>query len=178
MNPIALNCRQCGAPLQVPEDLKHVTCMHCGTQLAVVHEGGAAYTEKLDQIAQKTEQIESKLDQLQRQQKLTSLDHEWEISKESFYIQDKQGQRRLPSKSASIAIFIMGGIAACAAAGVGFALLYQRSEGNVPAALPIGAAIVVAIATLWNGLAEYARAEQYEQAKRRYHARRRKLLDG
>lgn len=91
-----------------------MTCMHCGTQLAVVHEGGAAYTEKLDQLAERTEKIEDKVDQLHRQQQIASLDREWELAQQGFLVKGKDGHTSIPSAG--------GAIFSCLA-GIGFCIL-------------------------------------------------------
>ena len=35
-----LSCNHCGAPLQVPEETKYLTCTYCSSRLQVEHSGG------------------------------------------------------------------------------------------------------------------------------------------
>lgn len=174
MNLIALNCRNCGAPLQVPGDLKHVTCMHCGTQLAVVHEGGAAYTEKIDALAERTEQIEDKLDVLHREQKLAALDRAWDKEQESFKIRTKDGSTHLPSKTGSI----LSGVVAC---GIGIFVI-TIGLGSVGGHGPGGFFVLLGFLFMFMGVGitlwQLSRADAYEKAKRRYEQRRKQIRRG
>ncbi|WDI44080.1 hypothetical protein [Bremerella sp. P1] len=174
MNLIALNCRNCGAPLQVPDDLKHVTCMHCGTQLAIVHEGGAAYTEKLEELSERTEQIEDKLDELHRQQKLAALDREWDNAQEGFKVRRKDGSTYLPSKTGSVLSGVGGiGIAVFIMI-MGVGMSGKSGPGQVIVLFGVVAVLLSVGATVWG----YYRADAYEKAKRRYESRRRQIQRG
>lgn len=174
MRLIALNCRNCGAPLQVPDDLKHVTCMHCGTQLAVVHEGGAAYTEKIDALAERTEQIEDKLDVLHREQKLAALDREWDKEQESFKMRSKDGSTHLPSKTGGI----FSGVIAC---GIGIFVM-TIDFGNAGSQGPGGFFVMLGFLFMIIGVGmtvwQLQKADAYEKAKRRYENRRQQIRRG
>ncbi|MEW4565075.1 hypothetical protein AB1K70_21300 [Bremerella sp. JC770] len=174
MNLIPLNCRNCGAPLQVPADLKHVTCMHCGTQLAIVHEGGAAYTERLEALSERTEQIEDRLAQLHREQKIAALDRAWDKEEDEFKIRRKNGSTELPSKAGSI-------IAGVTGVGVGLFIIMMGFGAPGGSEMSGVAAVIGLIAMLIGGATatwQYHRAESYEKAKRRYKQRRRDIHDG
>lgn len=174
MNLIALNCRNCGAPLQVPDDLKHVTCMHCGTQLAIVHEGGAAYTEKLEELSERTEQIEDKLDELHRQQKLAALDREWEKEEEGFEVRRKDGSTYLPTKAGSILAGVGGLGVGLFAIVLGLSMSVEHGPGGIFVLFGVAAILLGVGATVWG----YDRADAYEKAKRRYESRRRQIQRG
>ncbi|PQO36801.1 hypothetical protein C5Y96_06440 [Blastopirellula marina] len=173
MNLIPLNCRNCGAPLQVPSDLKHVTCMHCGTQLAVVHEGGAAYTEKLDALTERTDQIEDKLAVLHREQKLAALDREWDKAQEGFKVRRKDGSTYLPSKAGSVLAGVLG---------VGVGLFIIMIGIGMPGGSPGGMFVLFGFVAMFLGVGgtvwQYHRADAYEQAKSRYEQRRQQIRRG
>ena len=57
MKLLALNCNRCGAPLEVPQKAKFITCTFCQTQLSIQRSGGAAYTEALEELGERTEQL-------------------------------------------------------------------------------------------------------------------------
>jgi len=171
MNLIPLNCRNCGAPLQVPADLKHVTCMHCGTQLAIVHEGGAAYTEKLDELSERTEQIEEKLDELHREQKLAALDREWDKAQEGFKFRRKDGSTYLPSKGGSILSGIIGIGMGIVAMVVGLGMSSGNDPGGIFVLFGLAAMCIGVGTTVW----QFHQADAYESAKRRYQQRRRQI---
>lgn len=170
MNLIALNCRNCGAPLHVPGDLKHVTCMHCGTQLAVVHEGGAAYTEMLDALVERTDQIEDKLATLHREQKLAALDREWDKAQEGFKVRRKDGSTYLPSKAGSV-------VAGLAGVGIGLFIMSLGigMPGNGAGGMFVLFGFVAMLLAVGGTFWQYHRADTYQQAKRRYEQRQKQI---
>lgn len=44
MTLLSVSCNHCGAPLQITEETKFVTCLHCDHQLAVKHSDSAIFT--------------------------------------------------------------------------------------------------------------------------------------
>lgn len=42
---VRLDCASCGAPLEIGETARYVTCAHCGTSLSVIASGGAIWAE-------------------------------------------------------------------------------------------------------------------------------------
>ena len=82
MKLLALNCNHCGAPLEVPEKANYLTCTFCQTQLSVQRSGGAAYTEALEKLDERTEQIADDVEILKLQAELDRLDREWTSGRE------------------------------------------------------------------------------------------------
>ena len=175
MKLIPLTCRNCAAPLQVPGDLKHVTCMHCGTQLAVVNEGGAAYTERLDALSQRTDHIEDKLQQLQREQKLAALDRQWDEEEESFRIRWKDGSARLPSKTDGVVMGFAGSLMGIFLIALGPGMTRGSDRINV---FFVGFGLLVLGSGIGAAFWLFHRANAYERAYMRYEQRRREILRG
>lgn len=65
-----LACNNCGAQLQVPVGANYVTCTHCNSQLAVRRDPTVTYTQKLDEIDRRTEQMAEDLAHLRRESEL------------------------------------------------------------------------------------------------------------
>lgn len=172
MNLIPLNCRQCGAPLRVPEDVKHVTCLHCGTQLAVMHEGGAAYTERLDELDQRTSEIEDRVDELDRQQKVAQLDQEWEREQAKYWVKDKHGNAHPPSAVGAVftGIFTLG-------AAVAFALfpLLSGAPSSMVGFAMVGS-LIFGLVGVFTSIVQLGKASSRQEAERRYRHRREQLL--
>ncbi|MBA2113130.1 hypothetical protein HOV93_02780 [Planctomycetes bacterium FF15] len=149
----------------------HITCLHCGTQLAVVHEGGAAYTEKLDQLVERTEQIEGKVDAMHREQKIAALDREWQAKQESLKVRSKNGIPHLPSKVKGLVSVVLGVFVGMFI----FCLGAGASDTGGPGVIfsVIGAAAILLITG--SGFWQYQRAEAYEKAKREYGRQRQQL---
>ena len=62
-----ITCGNCGAPLQVPPGVRFITCNHCHTSLAVHRSETATYTEKLDEIDARTQEMAGELAQLRNE---------------------------------------------------------------------------------------------------------------
>ena len=73
----ALSCDRCGAPLAVGGGARYATCAHCGSRLRVARSATAAWTEVLDDIADRAGRIEAKVDALARRPALEALEREW-----------------------------------------------------------------------------------------------------
>ncbi len=77
--PESLNCNNSGTPLEVPAGANYITCTHCGTHLAVRRSESVLYTEKIDQIDQRTQEIAEQVSRLTAQQRLDELDRQWAV---------------------------------------------------------------------------------------------------
>ena len=78
MKLISVCCNHCGAPLDVSEQSRFVTCSHCNSRLIVQHTGNAVYTELLESLQQRTEEIADEVELLRLQADLTQLESDWE----------------------------------------------------------------------------------------------------
>ena len=74
----SLNCNNCGAPLEVAATSNFVTCNHCSTRLAVRRTESSAFTEQLEDIGAKQDEMLNRLKRIERQTQLSDLDREWE----------------------------------------------------------------------------------------------------
>lgn len=80
----AVICNKCGAPIQVDEVTRFVTCLHCGTGLKIHETESSRYTEVLESIHSATNAAEelitgftAKMRIIQLQAELDQLDLEW-----------------------------------------------------------------------------------------------------
>ena len=48
---VALTCNNCGASLDVPEQIQFVTCDHCNARLRIERSDGAVFTQVLEAVA-------------------------------------------------------------------------------------------------------------------------------
>jgi hypothetical protein len=160
---VPLNCNHCGAPLSVPETARFVTCGHCHAQLAIHHEGAAVFTEVLQQIADRTANIEASVRDLRIQRDLERLDEEWGKRRREMLGDNLSPPKRYDS-------FLLGGVLIFA--GIAF-LIYGMARDRemiVVGAIISGAAVCIALFGLGN-------AALYEEAESAYRKRRQRLLD-
>lgn len=168
MKVISLACNHCGAPLEVREKTRFATCQFCHAKLAIHREGNAAFTEVLEQINERTGQIESRLANIELQNEIARIDREWEQEREGYYIRGKHGSRHLPSKAGAIATSVIMG-------GFGLFMLVAGAQTGSPAG--VFGTIIVGVAIV-SGIWGLAKASQYESGRRDYERRRMSALSG
>lgn len=160
MNAETLNCNNCGAPLSVPSAAKYVTCTHCGTQLAIRRTESVAYTEKLDVIAERTEQIAEQVARLAEDSELERLDRQWAAEQEQFMVHDDQGNKSLPHAALSL---VAGGLVAT------FGLIWTIGAASVGApGFVVAFGVVFILFALFATVAGYAKANDFQAAFRKY----------
>ena len=97
MELLSLACGHCGAPLEVPDGTRFVTCGYCSSKLEVHRSGGAIYTEVLEALQKRTEEIAGDVEILKLQNELERIDREWQSTRESCMIRGKDGGLSEPS---------------------------------------------------------------------------------
>lgn len=50
MNVVSLSCRNCGAPLQIKEEMEQLACVHCGAQMHVERGGGTISLQMVEAL--------------------------------------------------------------------------------------------------------------------------------
>jgi hypothetical protein len=56
------------------------------------------FTEAVDRLTETTEELAQQVEKLSEQNKLAELDRRWEIERQSFMIESKNGNQRLPTE--------------------------------------------------------------------------------
>jgi hypothetical protein len=113
-----LSCNNCGAPLAVPKSANFVCCNHCGTNLVVRRDSSVSYTEKVDEIHERTGSMVQQLADVRYQQELANIDRQWDLERQKYLVADDDGVRHKPPVVLSI---IIGTV--FAAIGLGMLLL-------------------------------------------------------
>lgn len=168
MRVLNLNCNDCGAPLVVPRQTNYLTCEFCGTQLHVVREGGAAYTE-IQELAERTGRLENDVAHLKRTDEIERLDRAWEREMETYKVSHGKGEEAsIPTRTG--ALFGMGFVAVFGVIWTFFAMSMGGGGFALFGVLFVGFAIV-------NGFYLAGKAEEYERRRREYLAERRRLMD-
>jgi uncharacterized membrane protein/DNA-directed RNA polymerase subunit RPC12/RpoP len=165
----ALNCHNCGGLLKVPDHARYVTCSYCGSQLAVKKSEGVRFTEAI-------EEIHDRLDELTDKKDLQLLNMEWAAERESFMVSCGQnGQRQIPTRAGAwgggIIIAAFGTVWTCAAGSFammgpfnGFALFFPLFG------------VVFIVTGIVMAIDAYRKAIEYEKANTRYQQRKDVIL--
>lgn len=158
-------CDSCGAPLDVPESAKFVTCRHCQTHLRVRRDESVHYTEQLEQIEQHTRKISERLDQVEAYQELEALDREWMIERENFMIKTKHGHRETPQ----VSHIIVGVIATL------FGIFWTVFTAVAFPPFALFGIVFIAIA-IFNTVSGFTKLQKYQNGEARYRQRRQELV--
>ncbi|MEW4455516.1 hypothetical protein AB1L30_22795 [Bremerella sp. JC817] len=161
MDMVAVSCQNCGAPLDVPAELKHVTCGHCGTALVVRHSGSVLFTETVRQLEKHAQTMQVEIRQLQIQQEIERLDREWVDIEDHHRLPSKYGHGDVPTLELAILIWICGGGFTIACAIFFQAPLWLMATGVAAAA----------------GLVIKLLADSYQRDRKDYLAKRDRLVE-
>ena len=178
MDLVKLACNCCGAGLEVAETTNFVTCHHCGSQLTIRRTENSTFTEQLDRLERKTDELSEQVESLTANSALEALDREWELERENFMIETKNGGRHLPTRGNAV-----GGGIAIAVFGTFWTIMAIAITSSGPSFGPFAIAGVIfplfgvgfVIFGVISSITAYQKAEQYEQAHRRYRERRHQL---
>jgi hypothetical protein len=168
MELVSVSCNHCGAPLEVGDQTRFVTCQFCQNRLAVKHSGSATYTEVIGQIAGNTQQMASNLRVIELQNELERVDREWDSEKGRFCTTNRHGRSSKPSLAVGVVILFMVG-----AFGVFFAA--TSSQFGAPAIFPLFGIGFVVIAVIC-AVSMFTKASGLSEAESGYQHRRAELL--
>jgi hypothetical protein len=168
MRLVSLNCNQCGAPLEVPEKIKFVTCVYCSAHLSIRHEGNAVYSEALDEIEKRTGKIAEDLEILKIQSELESLDRQWMLDRDRFKVKGQDGHYSVPGQAGSIAGMILAAV-------FGVFWTVTAASMGAPGLFPLFG-IVFVIAAIAGGIASLKKADAYQRNHKSYEVERKMLL--
>lgn len=161
MKLIALDCNNCGAPLEVPQKLRSVTCGFCNTKLAVKHEGSAVYTEVIESIA-------AKVETLVQQNEIERLDREWELRRGDFEMRGKDGRTFMPSIAIGVLTMVVAG-------GGGLIWTMFAASMRVPVFFPMFGVLFIVVGLVMGGII-ITKGRAFSGAQARYRRRRRELM--
>lgn len=76
METLSVRCNHCGAPLQVAENTRFVTCQFCQISLEVKRTDSSVFTEEVAKIAENTGRMAESLEVITVQNEIEKLDRE------------------------------------------------------------------------------------------------------
>lgn len=161
MKLISLVCACCGAPLKVPANAQLITCQHCQCHLAVNHNASAAWTEQMEQIDRRTQQLTEQMAKLQYENEVARLDREW-MARPDVQQRLKSGQSATPSSPIGLVVMALLGVT------IGIVGIANGSNGGM--VLLVTAAMMI-VATVLNSFVMW----RFDDAYAAYEARRQSL---
>jgi uncharacterized Zn finger protein (UPF0148 family) len=174
MKLINLTCNHCGAPLEVAEGTKFVTCRFCSSRLAIEHSESAFYTRVLEALENQTSVLSQDLETIKVQNEIERLDREWQMQREQLCHRSKTGRLVEPSDAASGCLAVTQGV---------FGLLWfvvwlvggQLADSSFATFVSLFGLLIggLAIATFLGGA---QKARRYESARSSYESHRSQLV--
>jgi DNA-directed RNA polymerase subunit RPC12/RpoP len=166
MELVSLACGHCGAPLEVPEGTRYVTCGYCSSKLEVHRSGGAIYTEVLEALQKRTEEIADDVEILKLQNELERIDREWQADREKCMIRGKHGSMSEPSP-------VAGTIGALVA--IGFGIFWTIMAGSIAPPMALFGILFI-LAAIFGLFYNLMKSSQFNEMKQLYEQRRAEVL--
>jgi hypothetical protein len=168
---LALNCKQCGAPIEVLATAESVTCDFCEARLSVQHTGGTSFTQALDELRERTRKLEKTLGVRTVDKSLRRLDRSWRRRRKGFMMKGNDGVLRVPTRAIASFYSICG-----PAAGILFFGLLAGAADSEDVAFCVLGGVGFSVAGLLAGWNLRRKADGYHEAHKGYIALRRKKL--
>ncbi len=170
MKLLALNCKQCGAPIEVSAKAKFVTCDFCSARLSVQHTGGTSFTQALDELRERTRKLEQTMKVRRADNNpVRQLDRSWRRRRKLYMVKGQDGVLRVPDRIMGTVIGCVGGTAGLVFIWAGAIATQGGGTAVVIGALVLGGSLIGAVSN-------HAKADSYHDAHKIYISRRRKKL--
>lgn len=160
METHSVRCNHCGAPLQVADSTRFVTCQFCQSSLEVKRTDSSIFTEEVAKIAENTGKMAGSLEIITLQNELERLDREMGVEQLSAARKSSSG----PAARAAGVMFGLFFTIVCVLMSTGF----SKAGAGILTVVPLGMAffgLVITFSCLRSGINE-------EQARADYKTRR------
>ena len=154
----AVLCNQCGAQLPIEENTKFVICSFCNCQLKVRRSGGGVYSEIIEEIQQRQDHTDNRVQILELENQLLKLEQEWDRTKKQFMIYPDKGKPYLPDER-SEAGTVIAVIAIIIGAFVFIGVASQIGGGALLLGIPFACLIVFGMVKSGNNRTKYTAAK-------------------
>lgn len=170
MEMISVRCNHCGAPLEVGDRTRFVTCQFCNSQLEIKHSDSAVFTEEVARIAENTEKMAGSLEAIRLQNEIEQLDREWSLQQAAY---DAGGRNKGPQTTGQ-ALFGMGFAVFFALVCFGMASFASSmgGPGGIFSLVPVGMGIFALI----GGVMGLVKSQGVQSSRGDYQQRRAALL--
>lgn len=167
METLSVRCNHCGAPLEIANKTRFVTCQFCNSNLEVKRTESSVFTEEVAQIAENTGKMAESLEAIALENEIERLDREWGIERADEFIGGRQGRPpAAPVLGMAFAIFF---------ALVCFGMASFSSSFGAPGIfqlVPIG----MGLFALVSGMIGVTKGRQRESARAQHEQRRAEVL--
>lgn len=167
METLSVRCNHCGAPLEVGDKTRFVTCQFCNSGLEVKRTDNSVFTEEVAKIAENTGRMAESLEVIKLQNEIEQLDREWGIEQAGHMVNSRTGPRT-PGNPVFGLVFTIFFAVVCFLMASGFA----SSGAGIFTIVPVGMGVFALIA----GVMGMIRGEERKSAETDYQQRRAELV--
>ena len=161
-------CQGCGADLEIGEEMRFVTCNHCGSRLEVVHDTTVTHTRQLDRIEKSTRQMAGNLKVIELQNDLERLDREWDSERQGLMVRNKDGSASEPGFAGSM---IGGGVGIL----IGLVWMIAVASTGAPGIFPLFGLVFIGV-SVFNMVSGSNKAGKFNDSRSLYQQRRNHLI--
>ena len=170
METLSVRCNHCGAPLQVSDATRFVTCQFCHSSLEVKRTENSIFTEEVAKIAENTGKMAESLEVIALQNEIEKLDREWGIEQMNSMVPSHTGPRPLGNPWFGLAFTIF--FAAVCFSMASFASSIPVSDmPGIFIFVPVG----MGLFALFAGVSGVLKGETRKEAQTSYQQRRSEL---
>jgi len=167
METLSVRCNHCGAPLQVSDATRFVTCQFCHSSLEVKRTESSIFTEEVAKIAENTGKMAESLEVIALQNEIERLDRENAPS---------LAEKTMPQGNGAEGLVEIIGLLMAIVFGVFFAV--SSSQQDAPFIFPLfgGCFVLIALIKLFSAISKSTAGSTPEQKANSYETRRDELL--
>ncbi|MCF7790021.1 MAG: hypothetical protein K9N47_28130 [Prosthecobacter sp.] len=167
METLSVRCNHCGAPLQVSDATRFVTCQFCQSSLEVKRTESSIFTEEVARIAENTGKMAESLEVITLQNEIERLDRENAPALAATSVREAKGAE------GSIAII---GLLMVIIFGVFFAV--SSSQHGAPFIFPLfgGCFVLIGLIRLFSVISKSTEGSSQDGKSSSYETRREELL--
>ncbi len=102
-----VSCNHCGGALDVDATTRFTTCGYCGTRLRVERSATSLSTIELDDLRERTDDLERNVSVLRSDRRVEQHDRSWELRRDEFMITSGDSDPRLPTLHGALSRLII-----------------------------------------------------------------------
>ena len=167
METLSVRCNHCGAPLQVSDATRFVTCQFCQSSLEVKRTDSSIFTEEVAKIAENTGKMAESLEVIAIQNEIERLDRENTPS---------LAEKSTPQAKGAEGLIAVIGLLMMIVFGVFFAV--SSSQRGAPFIFPLfgGCFVLIGLIHLFSVISKSTEGSPQERKANSYETRREELL--
>lgn len=164
--------------MEVSATTQFATCRHCGAKLSIQRTDTAVFTEILEKLTTKTDQLSEQVNNLSGLTEIAALDRKWELERENYMVTTKHGGRHIPSEAGAIGSGVAVAVFGCFWTVTAFTMTSGMPTFGPSRIFASGFplfGVIFVIVGIVSSFLSYNKASGYRRAQQRYRRRREEI---